>query len=106
MTKRATFAAFLVSSLLSVLALGATGCALDGTHDDSTGTSQDELGKHKHHYEPSVQAVTWYVGCGVVRPGDTCKSGLFMTFTKSYIDLQATIAIHVDNTKHTITIDL
>ncbi len=96
-------AAFLA---LSFFALSASGCALDGTHDDTTSTSQDELGKTKHHYEPSVQAVTWAIGCGVVRPDQVCKSGLYMTYTKNYIDLQTTIATHVDNTHGVLTIDL
>lgn len=91
---------------LSLLALSASGCALDGTHDSATATSQDELGKKKFHYEPSVEAVTWYIGCGVARPGQTCNSGLYMTYTKNYIDLQTTIDMHVDNARGIITIDL
>ncbi len=92
--------------------VGLAGCASnvsEETADEGTTESSeaDLSGKRKHHYEPSVQGVVWRAGCGAVRPGHPpCETGLFMTFTKNYIDLEVTHSEKVDNVRRTLDITL
>jgi len=92
-----------------VFAMLAVGCAAqssdDVTDEGQAEASADVTGKTKHHYDVGVSDVSWAPGCGIRLPdGQACNSGLFMTYEKSYIDLNFTHTEHVDNGTHTLTI--
>ena len=74
--------------------------------DEGDGTSQDELGKVRHHYEPAVENVHFNGGCGIVTdpPQTDCSYGFVLRYTKNYIDLKTTVSHETNNTTHTITI--
>jgi len=59
-----------------------------------------------YHFPVDVSNVWWNPGCGVEpETGPTCRSGLFMTYFLSAIDVSLDYALeYVDNTTHTITI--
>ncbi len=93
--------------LLTFLALPLTACSGGpDAADPSDGTSQDELGKTKHHYEPAVEDVHFASGCGIVTdpPQTDCSYGFVLRYTKNYIDLKTTVSHETNNATHTITI--
>jgi hypothetical protein len=72
---------------------------------DATDTSVDELGKTKYHYEPTVNDVTFNVGCGIkpTKPTD-CSYGFAMNYVKDYVDLETTVTHVTNNTARTVEI--
>jgi hypothetical protein len=102
-------ASILAISLVS--ALSALGCATetmtDRVEEGATGTAEEEARASKEHFEPSIQGVAWRPGCGIVRPGSTCPpSGLFLTYTRQYIDLTSDVTTHVNNAAGVIVIEV
>src|SRR5215472_6773634 len=58
-----------------------------------------------YHFPVNVSDVWWNPGCGIEPDkGRTCRSGLFMDYILTYIDLSLYYVEDVDNTTHTITI--
>lgn len=93
----------------ALLALPVLACGSTDTMDNGTDTSTDELGKTKHHYEPSVEDVHFNAGCGVIeknQPPQDCSFGFVLRYTKSYIDLKTTVTHETNNGAHTVTIKL
>jgi hypothetical protein len=74
---------------------------------EETQQSQSAVSKKKYHYEPSVENVYFAPGCGVVRIDQPpCPVGWKMTFTKSYLDLEADIETRVNESTKEVTITL
>jgi len=100
-------------SILVVLGVvGLMGCAAEnGDNDpqiDDQGDGSDEVkGAKKFHYEPGAPEVFWKPGCGVRPPdGHVCEMGLFITFTRKYIDLKVTEDFSFDKKSNTLTVKL
>jgi hypothetical protein len=64
-------------------------------------------GDGKFHYEPTGVALVWKPGCGAVRLNDPpCPTGLFLDFTRAYIDLTVTQTVTFDADSNTLTVML
>jgi hypothetical protein len=98
------------SSILALLGvLGLVGCAADSSDQiDDQGDGADEIkGAKKFHYEPAAPEVFWKPGCGVRPPdGHVCEMGLFITYTRQYIDLKVTEDFSFDKKSNTLTVKL
>lgn len=94
-----------------VVGLLAVGCAAESSDEpmtqDDGAAEQDVTGQKKFHYDPIAPSVTWKPGCGQQPPdGRVCENGLFLTFTRKYIDLKVDKKVTVDDAKSTITVKL
>jgi hypothetical protein len=71
------------------------------------GTCMKAAPVNAHHYEPTVQNVTWAPGCGIQPPnGGRCDLGIELTYTKQYIDLETTTSEELDRDAGKVTITL
>lgn len=101
-------------ALLSCLTAGllAAGCSADATDDDATTDdpgeeSADVVAAHRFHYKPVDAEVVWKPGCGVAMPdGHHCEMGLFVRYTRQYIDLKVTQTATFDAATNTLTVKL
>ncbi len=106
-----------LSSFLSVFALGfglvtVSGCAADSeqnpddqTTEDPGEQSDDVVSGKKFHYSPIGAQVFWKPGCGVRPPdGHVCEMGLFVKYTRAYIDLKVTKTAKFDAATNTLTV--
>jgi len=83
----------------------AVACSGSSVSDTGLGTSQDELGKVKHHYEPIIEDVHFSAGCGIKQnPPTDCTYGFVLRHTKDYVDLKETIRHKTDNGQDSIEI--
>lgn len=101
------------SALFAVLGVVAlTGCAAesgsdDGQIEDKGDGSEEVKGGKVFHYEPGAPEVFWKPGCGVRPPdGHVCEMGLFITFTRQYIDLKVKESFTFDKKSNTLTVHL
>jgi hypothetical protein len=102
---------FAVLSCLTA-ALLTVGCSADAndeeaTTDDQGEQSADMVAAHRFHYKPVNAEVVWKPGCGVAMPdGHHCEMGLFVRYTRLYIDLKVTQTATFDAATNTLTVKL
>jgi hypothetical protein len=96
------------------LFLLAVGCSVESASDEPTvedegeSDAQDQDLVRRHHYAPRNAELFWLPGCGQQPPdGHICQMGLFLRYTKRYIDLSVTqtSTVSPDGRKLTIKID-
>jgi hypothetical protein len=97
-------------AVFSVMAM--VGCAAQSSDDnnnveDQGDGSEEVKGATKYHFAPGGAEVFWKPGCGVRMPdGNACEMGLFITYTRHYIDLQVTESLSFDKKSNTLTVKL
>jgi hypothetical protein len=103
-----------IMSYFAMLAVGVSlsGCAVDADSDETTngeGTEQEISAQRKYHYDAMDPSVFWKPGCGIQPPPGhehACEMGLFVKFTRTFIDLHVDTKVTVNNAAKTITVKL